>query len=105
MQCFCDGEIIDVHNKRIATYGAVPDYPIRVTDAKRTEKMQKSIGVEGRFVGYEGLRGMCKERIKCMSRAYVTDKARSTNALCRMSKGCITDKANMYRICNGQNVR
>ena len=67
--------------------------------------MQKSIGVEGRFVGYEGLRGMCKERIKCMSRAYVTDKERSTNGLCRMSKGCITDKANMYRICNGQNVR
>ena len=41
MQCFYDGEIIDVHNKRIATYGAVPDYRISITDAKRTEKMQK----------------------------------------------------------------
>ena len=67
--------------------------------------MQKSIGVEGRFGGYEGLRGTCKERIKRMSSAYVTDKERSTNGLCRMSKGCITDKTNMYHICNGQNVR
>ena len=41
MQCFYDGEIIDVHNKRIATYDAVPDYRIRVTDAERTEKLQK----------------------------------------------------------------
>ena len=95
MQCFCDGEINDVHNKRIATFGAVPDYRIRVTDAKRT----------GRFGGYEGLRRTCKERIKCMSRAYVTDKEQSTNGLCRMSNGCITDKTSMYCICNGQNVR
>ena len=29
-------EIIDIHNKRIATYGAVPDYRIRVTDDDRT---------------------------------------------------------------------
>ena len=49
MQCFCDGEMIYVHNKRIATYGAVPDYSIRVTDAERTEKMQKLIGDEGRW--------------------------------------------------------
>ena len=41
MQCFCNGEIIDIHNKRIATYGAVPDYRIRVTDDEQTEKMQK----------------------------------------------------------------
>ena len=41
MQCFYNGEIIDVHNKRIVTYGAVPDYRIRVTDAEGTEKMQK----------------------------------------------------------------
>ena len=105
MQCFCDGKIIYVHNNRIAIYGAVSDYRIRVTEAEWTEKMQKSIGVDGRFGGYEGLRGTCKERIKCMSRAYVTDKERSTNGLCRMSNGCITDKTNMFRICNGQNVR
>ena len=45
MQCFCDGEIIDIHNKRIATYGAVPDYRIRVTDDERTEKNAKIVKV------------------------------------------------------------
>ena len=48
-------------------------------DAERTEKMQKmliccSSGDESRLCGGECLRGMCKERIKCMSSAYVTDK-------------------------------
>ena len=45
MQCFCDGEIIDIHNKCIATYGAVPDYRIRVTDDERTEKNTKIVKV------------------------------------------------------------
>ena len=55
------------------------DYRIRVTDAERTEKMQKSICFESRFGGYEGLRGTCKERIKCRSRAYVTKKGQLTD--------------------------
>ena len=39
-----------------------------------------------------------------MSNAYVPDKERSTNGHCRTSRGYITDKTNMYRIRNGQNV-
>ena len=53
---------------------------IRVTDAERTEKMQKknvypvcSFGDESRLGGDEGLRGTCKERIKRMSSAYITE--------------------------------
>ena len=64
-----------------------------------------SSGDESRLDGDEGLCGACKERIKRMSSAYVTDKEWSTNGLCRISNGCITDKTNMYRTCNGQNVR
>ena len=33
-----------------------------------------SSGDESRLGGDEGLRGTCKERIKCMSSVYVTDK-------------------------------
>ena len=77
-------------------------------DAERTEKCKKificcSSSDESRLGGDEGFCGTCKERIKCMSSTYVTDNGRSTNRLCRMSNGCITDKTNMYRKCNGQN--
>ena len=78
---------------------------------QRTEKNAKkmfircSSGYESRPSGDESLRETCKERIKRMSNAYVMDKKRSTSGLCRMSNGCITDKTNMYRICNAQNVR
>ena len=46
-----------------------------ITDAERTEKMQKrfircSSGDESRLGGDDGLRGTCKERIKRMSSAY-----------------------------------
>ena len=59
--------------------GAITYKWIRVTDAKRTEKMQKmfilcSSGDESCLLGDDSLRGTCKERIKCMSNAYVTDK-------------------------------
>ena len=50
----------------------------RQTDRKNA-KMQKSIGFEGRFGGYEGLRGTCKERIKCRSRAYVPKNCQLTD--------------------------
>ena len=48
-------------------------------DAERTEKMQKlfnrcSSGDDSRLGGDEFLRGTCKERIKRMCSAYVTDK-------------------------------
>ena len=59
---------------------------------------------KSRLGGDEGLRRMCKERIKCMSSAFVKDKEPSTDGHCRMSNGCISDKRNMYHICNGQNV-
>ena len=63
----------------IVLNGAVTYHRIRVTGAERTEKMQKlliqcSSGGESRLGGDEGLRGTCKERIKRMSNAYVTDK-------------------------------
>ena len=58
---------------------------------------------ESRLGGDEGLCRTCKERIKRMNSAYVTGKEHSTNELCRMSNGCITDKTNMHRICNGHN--
>ena len=38
-----------------------------------------SSGDESRLDGDEGLRGTCKERIKRMSSAYVTDKKRTKN--------------------------
>ena len=38
-----------------------------------------SSGDESRLGGDEGHRGTCKERIKHMSKAYETDKERSTN--------------------------
>ena len=95
---------------QVPLYGAVTYHRIRETDAKRTEKMQKllircSSSGENCLSGDEGLCGTCKERIKRMSNAYVTDKERSTNGLCRMSNGCITHKTHMYRIRNGKNVR
>ena len=76
-------------------------------DATRTKKCKKIFicclsGVESRLGGDVGFRGTCKERIKCMSSAYVTDNGQSTYEFCCMSNGCITDKTNMYRICNGQ---
>ena len=37
------------------------------------KKCKNCLGDEGRFGGYEGLRGTCKGRIKRMSSAYVTD--------------------------------
>ena len=59
--------------------GAVTYHRIRATDAEWTEKIQKllircSSGGESRLGGDEGLRGTCKEHIKRMSNAYVTDK-------------------------------
>ena len=61
------------------SYGAVTYYRIRVTDAEWTENMQKmfirwSSGDESCLGGNEGLRETCKERIKCMSSAYLTDR-------------------------------
>ena len=54
-------------------------YRIRVTDAERTEKMQKmfirwSSGDESCLGGDEGLRETFKGRIKRMSSAYSTEK-------------------------------
>ena len=54
-----------------------------VTDAER-RKMQKmliqcSSGDESRLGGDEGLPGMCKERIKRVKIAYVTDEKRTKN--------------------------
>ena len=79
-------------------------------DAEQTEQMQKlfiwcSSSDKSRLGGDESLRGTCKERIKRLSNAQLTDKKRSTSGLCCMSNGCITDKTNMYRTCNAQNVR
>ena len=60
--------------------GAVTYYRIRVTDAEWTERNAKkmfircSSGDESRLGDDEGLRGTCKERIKRMSSAYLTDK-------------------------------
>ena len=87
------------------TNGAVTYYRIMVTEAERTENMQKifilwSSSDESCRGGDVGLRETCKECIKRMSSAYLTDKERSTNVFCRMSNGCITDKTNMYRKCN-----
>ena len=61
-----------------------------------------SSGDESRLGGDESLCGKCKERIKCMSNAYVTDKKRSTSGLSCMSNRCITEKTNMIGICNAQ---
>ena len=47
--------------------GAVTYFRIRVTDGERTKKMQND---ERRLGGDDGLRGTCKERIKCMSTAH-----------------------------------
>ena len=38
-----------------------------------------SSGDENRLGGDKGLRGTCKERIKCMSTAYVMDNQRTKN--------------------------
>ena len=54
----------------VVTKGAVTYHRIALTDAERTEKMQKMfIGGESRLGGDEGRRGRCKERIKRMSNA------------------------------------
>ena len=81
-----------------------------VTDAERTEKMQHfftrcSSSDESRLDGDEGLRGSYEELIKRIFNGQVADKVWSTKGLCRMRNGCITDKVNIYRIFNGQNVR
>ena len=55
--------------------GAVTYHRIALTDAERTEKVQKCLsGGESRLGGDEGRRRMCKKRIKRMSNAYVPDK-------------------------------
>ena len=95
---------------KITYFGCCHISPDKGNGRRTDTKMQKllircSPGGENRLGGDEGLRGTCKERIKRMRNAYVTDKERSTNGLCRMSNGCITDKTHMYRIRNGQNVR
>ena len=50
-------------------------------DRKKCKEMfiRCSSGDESRLGGDEGLRGTCKERIKRMSSAYLTDKLRTKN--------------------------
>ena len=75
------------------------------TDRKMQEKcIRCSSGDESRFRGDEGLCGTWKERIKRICNGHVADKERSTNELCRMSNGCITNKTNMFRICNRRSL-